>query len=412
MVEHQVAHFIRVLRETPAPAWKQYQAAKGLGTLCRRFPDPIGGWRSAVIEVLTAELANPHFQVRWAAMVALESAAPAEGVTVRRAVVERIAPLLGDPTWLVRSRVLIAIGRIDPEPARDRLLALLGERGFRARSAEALGGMRTADPEVVAALCALLPSSEAGGAAALALGRLAEVVGDDAVAAAVRPWLLHPSSGARASSLRALVVLRAPGWPELCADAMADPQVEVRVRAVAGLVAAAREAGARPDAGARLWWRRLESAAADGHWRVRTALADSLAQVDGGDALLLGLLADSNGSVRSAARWALVRRLDTVERVRDGLGVDAIRVDAVGRLGDVGDRSDVDRLRALLDHPDGRVRRQALRALPRLVSRLPRRTRGLRRWLAGPIRARFENDPDPGVRAVAEKALADLSILA
>lgn len=62
---HQVAHYVGVLRApVEGPDWihlrRRYEAAKGLGPLFRRFPGQIGGWRSAVVEELTAELASPH----------------------------------------------------------------------------------------------------------------------------------------------------------------------------------------------------------------------------------------------------------------------------------------------------------------------------------------------------------------
>lgn len=392
--------------------WRRYQAAKGLGTLVRRHPELAG---PAVIEALVAELAGPHFLVRWAATTSLGHAAANADPATRRAVVEALVPLLDDPTPLVRDRAMLTIGRIDPAPARDLLLARLGGRRPQARAAEALGGMRTADPTVIAALCTVLADSVAGGAAALSLARTDSF-------AAVRPLLLHPSNSVRANSLRVIILIGAPGYVELCADALADPSVEVRIRAVAGLAAGAR-------------WDLLDAAAAD-HERVRIAVADALVRTDDAGALLRRLMADPVGSVRHAARWAWSARLERapVEHLRAAIAAAGpaeasaasrteasaaeaspaeaalTRAVAARRLADLGDRADVDRLVALLDDPDEQVRWAALRALPLLVSRLRRRTAGLRRWLAGPITRLAGHAPERRIRDAAKKALASLSI--
>ena len=397
MRERQVDRLVRMLREPDD--WRRYQAAKGLGTLVRRHPELAG---PAVVEGLVAELADPHFLVRWAATTSLGHAAADADPATRRAVVEALVPLLDDPTPLVRGRAMLTIGRIDPASARDTLLARLGERRSPARAAEALGGMRTADPTVIAALCTALADSMAGGAAALSLARMDSF-------AAVRPLLLHPSNSVRANSLRVLTLIEAPGYVELCADALADPSVEVRIRAVAGLAAGAR-------------WDLLDAAAAD-HERVRIAVADALVRTDDAEALLRRLMADPIGGVRHAARWAWTARLERapVEHLRAAVAVTSTaeadaaeaaltRAVAARRLADIGDRTDVDRLLTLLDDPDEQVRWEALRALPVLVSRLRRRTAGLRRWLAGPITRLAEHAPERRIRDAAKKALASLSI--
>ncbi|GIJ62688.1 HEAT repeat domain-containing protein [Virgisporangium aurantiacum] len=388
MRERQVDRLVRMLREPDD--WRRYQAAKGLGTLVRRHPELAG---PAVIEALIAELAGPHFLVRWAAVTSLGHAAADADPSTRHAVVEALVPLLDDPTPLVRARAMLTIGRIDPAPARDLLLARLGGRRPQARAAEALGGMRTDDPTVIAALCAVLADSQAGGAATLSLARMDS-------SAAVRPLLLHPSNQVRANSLRVLILVEAPGYVELCADALADPSVEVRIRAVAGLAAGAR-------------WDLLDAAAAD-HDRVRLAVADALVRTDDAGALLRRLMADPVGSVRHAARWAWTARLERapVEHLRAAVADDSplSRAVAARSLARMGDRTDVDRLRALLDDPDEQVRWEALRALPVLVSRLRLRTAGLRRWLAGPITRLAGHAPERRIREAAKNALASLSI--
>lgn len=291
----------------------------------------------------------------------------------------RTGRLLADPNPLIRSRTVLAIGRVRERSLTPMVVGALSDAtpGVRADAAFALGLLADSGTAAVQSLITLLGDEaadpRAGIEAAAALARIGTGDAIDALLAAVRPDSARPSL--RAPAREALLQLwRAPR----------DPQVIAAVKPWLGF------------------------ADADVRWNAAYALARP------GGALavepLLPLAADTVPAIRSLALRALRApaadsadlRADAVAALRDALDDPHphVRINALGALSTYRLTEDAVTVAALLDDADGNVRVAAAQALGEIGGSIAsERLHALTMDAATPL----------GLRATALTALARVS---
>jgi HEAT repeat protein/lysophospholipase L1-like esterase len=353
-------------------------AAAAVPALARRLRDPDPSVRAAsawalgrfgldaapAVPELTATLEDAHPPARAGAAHALGAIGPAA-----RSAVGALVPRLADQAEEVRWRAEDALARIGPDPdslpSLIRLLANSSGPG-RAGAASVVGrmgaGARPAVPALMAALTDL--RTDVRWKSAWALGR----IGPDARAAV--PGLIalarDPDVGWHAIDALGGIGAEARAAVPVLRSALADPSGTVRWRAASALGRIGPEAAAAgPD---------LLRGLRDPVDNVRLAAVQAIGRVEmdasAAPALAEALSRDADSRVRAAAAMTLRHLSGAAERTRDVL-VSATR-----------DR-------------DPLVRACAVRALAR-VSASPSVVAALAHAL---------QDPDPGVRAEAARAV-------
>jgi HEAT repeat protein len=395
-VEHQLAHFVRTA--DGANWWRRVEVATGLGTLwprCASRPELARRWADPVRRILITAARDEHRLVRWAAVRGLERVG---GELVR----EALTGALADADQHVRFRACLAAGRVGADSYLAPLVTALDDRWTRTVAAEALGRLRQPTREAIAVLDARVAGADQylSREIARSMARLAvrEPALGTVVASRLRGLLSSPEAVLREAGVLGLAILRPEAWLDKVAQALADPEPSVRVRAVEELT----RHGGQP--GIELVQRCVD----DPTPVVCQRLADALAKVPATAptlAILDRLVDDKRPEVaRSAVRATGSAGPVALPRLRRMLShhSPAVRDTAASTLPPLGDRDDVALLRALFTDPHARV--SAIRGAAALDRRLRGTPRRLRSPLLEPIAAVL-HDPDHRPRYHAAWAL-------
>lgn len=429
MGEAFLAHLISTLKGGPESRREWYEAIRALGTIWPRLPADLALRRRAQVSaLLDVELmAGDAGVVRQAIRAFVQVGGPTAATAIR------LARLLGHDDEGVVRQAIAGIGRTYPDAVAHRLRSFLGEPVLSAEAADALSRLRAPDSVTVKALIAALGRDS--GRPHKIRRALASVVAADpelceSAIARLRPLAVHPREQLRSDALRALALMDAPGWPELCAKALDDASALAREHALIALITHGT------DAHAGLVARGVH----DREVRVRKVVAECLIRSTRAyaDDLLAALSRDRDPEARSWATWSVwwrirhsgdaamhaalrdehteIRRRAAVLLAtrRDPAGLAAVRAwlrgtadersVAVTTLCQVGGWPDVDPVTALLRDEDPRVRRAAAFGLGSLLDRLPGRKRARRERLAATLTDML-GDPDRRCRSYAADTL-------
>lgn len=318
-----------------------------LGIACGRTP-----------RVSYKELADSDPQVRADAAMRLGQARAVEGV-------DSLIAILGDPDEMVRVYAVQSLGQIGDKRAVPALLPLASDPlvSVRLAACKSLGSL--GDPQAVPVLGQLLYDGDdtVRIAAARALG---EVPGPESLDVLLKIALQDESETIRQHVVKVVGERRVrDAIPRLESSLGAESE---GVRANAALVLG--ELADRSSVPA------LVRALDDPYYKVRSLSAHALARVAGDDpevreALRRRFQVEDHGMVSVDLGWAMAKLADRsgVDRIRELLfkgDPEDVRAEAAMALGEIGEPSDLERLRKATYDKKGLVGRAAARAIKSL----------------------------------------------